>query len=244
MNIIADTHTHTIASSHAYSTLSENAKHASDIGLKVLCHTEHAPSTPNGTNESYFRNLVKLPRYIYDVLVVRGVELSLYDEKANLDLPDKLIKQLEWVIASLHPNSFIQTGVTDYTKTYMNLASNPLVNCIGHCGNPNYPFELETVIKSFAEHNKVVEINSSSFKSKARLGSYENCKKIAELCAKHEVNIVVSSDAHFWASVGEFTDGLSLLKEIDFPEHLVLNADYNRFMGKIHEINGGKLVGE
>ena len=36
MKLMADTHTHTIASSHAYSTLLENIRQAAQVGLECL----------------------------------------------------------------------------------------------------------------------------------------------------------------------------------------------------------------
>ena len=36
VQIIADTHCHTVASSHAYSTVDENAAYAASVGMKVL----------------------------------------------------------------------------------------------------------------------------------------------------------------------------------------------------------------
>ena len=46
MNIIADTHTHTLACDHAYSTISENAAAAAGKGLRFLAMTEHTPQMP------------------------------------------------------------------------------------------------------------------------------------------------------------------------------------------------------
>ena len=45
-NSVLDLHTHTIVSGHAYSTLREMAKAASDKGLELLGITEHAPKMP------------------------------------------------------------------------------------------------------------------------------------------------------------------------------------------------------
>ena len=47
MNIIADTHAHTLASGHAYSTIREMAAAAAKKGLKGLAVTEHAGSRPD-----------------------------------------------------------------------------------------------------------------------------------------------------------------------------------------------------
>lgn len=46
MNVVVDTHTHTLASGHAYSTIIENAQSAQNKGLKLLCTTDHAPEMP------------------------------------------------------------------------------------------------------------------------------------------------------------------------------------------------------
>ena len=43
---VMDLHTHTVASGHAYCTLREMARAASDKGLELLGITEHAPKMP------------------------------------------------------------------------------------------------------------------------------------------------------------------------------------------------------
>ena len=47
MKIIADTHTHTIASTHAYSTLLENVGYAKKAGLRAIAITDHGPAMPD-----------------------------------------------------------------------------------------------------------------------------------------------------------------------------------------------------
>lgn len=48
MKILLDTHTHTLASTHAYSTVLEMAKYASEAGMEAIAITEHAPAIPDG----------------------------------------------------------------------------------------------------------------------------------------------------------------------------------------------------
>ena len=61
---VMDLHTHTVASGHAYCTLREMAKAASDKGLELLGITEHAPKMP-GTchkeNTEAYLNVMKNP---------------------------------------------------------------------------------------------------------------------------------------------------------------------------------------
>ena len=47
MKFIADTHTHTIASTHAYSTLLENIHQAAQVRLQCLAMTDHATAQPH-----------------------------------------------------------------------------------------------------------------------------------------------------------------------------------------------------
>ena len=62
MKIIADTHAHTLASGHAYSTIKEMAAAAKAKGLKALALTEHAPEMPGTCGLFYFQNLDVVPR--------------------------------------------------------------------------------------------------------------------------------------------------------------------------------------
>lgn len=43
MKLIADLHTHTLASAHAYSTVTENTVQAEKTGLKIMAVTDHGP---------------------------------------------------------------------------------------------------------------------------------------------------------------------------------------------------------
>ena len=52
MQFELDTHTHTIASAHAYSTIEEMAQAAAGKGLKLLAITDDAPSLPDSSREA------------------------------------------------------------------------------------------------------------------------------------------------------------------------------------------------
>ncbi len=56
MELKVDTHTHTNASGHAYSTLIENAKSAKENGLDMFCTTDHAESMPGAPHYWFFSN--------------------------------------------------------------------------------------------------------------------------------------------------------------------------------------------
>ena len=228
-HIIADLHTHTLASNHAYSTLTEMVQAAADRGLFAIAITDHAGIAPGAPKDWYFRCLRDLPLYHRGVLTVVGVEANILDFEGTLDVSDKTFSRLDWGIASIHHLG--QAGLNDpdpekSTHLWLQVAKNPHINVIGHSGDPLFPYDVERVIPAFGEHHKLVEINDHTFESRQQ--NVENCRKIALACKRHGVPIVVNSDAHFETRVGRFRNALKMLEEIDFPEELIVNASEKR----------------
>ena len=236
MKIIADTHTHTLLSSHAYSTLLENVAYAKKIGIRILGNTDHCPAIAGAPQVWYFHNQVAFPEVIDGVIVLKGAEVNILDYEGHLDLTDKELNALDWVIASMHAPVINSGTVEEHTRAYIAVAQNPAVDVIGHSGDGRYVYDYEKVIKVFKEYGKIVEINNHSFMTRA--GSKKNCTEIALLCKKYRVPVVVNSDAHFCTEIGHFPHCIQMLEEIDFPEELVVNADYDRFLALIKEKSG------
>ena len=63
---VMDTHTHTLASGHAYSTIRENVAAAARKGLELLAVTEHAPRMIGSSQLIYFQNLAGLRGRAHD----------------------------------------------------------------------------------------------------------------------------------------------------------------------------------
>lgn len=253
MKLIADTHTHTIASTHAYSTLQENAAAAVQKGLFALAVTDHGALMPGAPGKWYFENLRVVPRRLGGLLVLRGEETNVVNGDGATDLLPSALETLDWVVASMHRpvfNRFTADGhggwnrlgaplpVTPETVTqaWLSVAKNPHVNVIGHCGTAEFAFDYETVIPEFGRNGKLVELNESSFHN--RQSSIPNCRRIMELCKKRGVRIVVDSDAHFSSQIGCFENSLALLAELDFPEELVVNSSAARFEAYLREHTG------
>ena len=69
MKYVLDTHTHTLASGHAYNTIQEMIKTAKTKNLELLGITDHAPAMPGSSLGLYFCNFRVLPRQ-YDNLKI------------------------------------------------------------------------------------------------------------------------------------------------------------------------------
>jgi putative hydrolase len=236
----ADTHTHTVASSHAYSTVLEMAKYAADAGLRAITITDHGPALPDGAHPWHFGNLRSLPPYICGVRVLHGAEANILDFDGTIDLSPQLQKELDWVIASFHEPVRAPGTIEDHTHAYLALAENPSIDVIGHSGTEAFKYDYEKVLPVFKAKGKLVEINSHSFT--AREGASENCREIALICKKYDIPIVVNSDAHSCFSVGDVKDAFRMLSSIDFPTGLIVNIQFSSLVNWIEKKKNRKII--
>ena len=226
MQIAADLHTHTIASTHAYSTLYEMVCGAKNKGFTAIAITDHGPDMHDGPHEWHFSNLDIVPRVIEGVTVIRGIEFNIRPGGALDNISEKSLRPIEFALASFHECCFAPSTRSAHTEALEAVLHDPRVNALGHPGNALFDFDKEDIISRCNDCGKLVEINGNSFA--IRKGSRENCTEIALLCKRYEVPIVVNSDSHIAYRVGHVDQALRMLEEIGFPEELVVNSSRTR----------------
>lgn len=226
MQIVADLHTHTIASTHAYSTVYEMARGAKNRGLIAIGITDHGPDMVDGPHEWHFSNLDILPRQIEGVTVIRGIEFNICPGGSLDHMQESSLKPIEFALASFHECCFAPSTKAAHTEALEAVLQDKRVNALGHPGNAKYDFDKEYIISRCNQYDKLVEINSNSFA--IRKGSRENCTEIAQLCKKYQVPIIVDSDSHIEYRVGCVDNALAMLEKIGFPEELVVNSSRER----------------
>lgn len=224
--IVADLHCHTVASAHAYSTVKEIVETCAAKGLSAVAITDHGPALPDSPHLWHFDNQRILPRCVGDVRLLRGAEVSIVDFQGGVDLDERMLRSLDWTIASFHGPACAPGTPEDHTAAYLALISNPLIDVLGHTGSVEFPYDVETVVKACAAAGKCMEINVGSFR--VRPTAIPNCRRIADACRRHGALVVVDSDAHTCWDVGEFGPALDLLDSVGFPEERILNADLDR----------------
>ncbi|MDY4694162.1 MAG: phosphatase [Blautia sp.] len=228
-NSVMDLHTHTIASGHAYCTLREMAKAASQKGIEILGITEHAPKMPGTCGNFYFQNLKVVPREMYGIRLLLGSEVNILDAEGTVDLSPRVLENLDIVIASLHTPCITPGTCEENTRAYINVMKNPYINIIGHPDDGRYEIDYELLVRGAREYGKVLELNNHSLQPDCtRKNALENDREMLKLCMKYQVPIVIDSDAHFDLLIGEFQEARSLLESLDFPENLVLNSSLDK----------------
>ena len=227
MKFIGDFHTHTCASTHAYSTITENAKWASEHGIKYLAMTDHGVDMEDAPHLWHFYNMRILPKQLYGVNIIRGIEANIIDYCGNIDIYENgLYNCLQWINVSMHYPLTMPSTKENHTKAYLGVLQNKYVDVICHSESEQYDYDFDAVAKECSNQGKLIEVNIARL---LRGGvSRDRYKMILEACEKYRTNIVVSSDAHFFTAIGEFMPAEELLVEMGFPEELIFNTSEER----------------
>jgi DNA polymerase (family 10) len=205
-DLVGDLHMHTTASD-GKASLREMAVAAKQRGLAYIAVTDHSPrvSMARGLDASRLREqwlqIDDLNRELDGFTVLKGIECDIL-EKGGMDLPDDVLSEADWVIASIHYGQ--QQSRAQITDRILGALENPHVSIIAHptgrlIGRREpYAVELDQVFAAAARCRKMLEINANP----ARL----DLDDVACAAAKrHGVPIVISSDAHS-------TGGLDVLR--------------------------------
>ncbi|WP_077612627.1 phosphatase [Clostridium sp. Marseille-P2415] len=237
MNDIMDLHTHTIASGHAYNTLYEMARSASEKGLALMGSTDHAPKMPGTCHEFYFINFKVIPRTLFGVNILMGAELNILDYSGRIDLRKGLLEKLDYSIASLHEPCFKSGTAAENTMAYVGAIENPLIHIIGHPDDGRFPVDYDTLVSAAAENHTLLELNSSSLHPlSARRDAGENYRTMLELCKRYRASVIIDSDAHIEADVGNHVKAWELIEEVGFPEELIVNSSMERLLPYIPKL--------
>ncbi|MEZ8824685.1 phosphatase [Vibrio amylolyticus] len=230
MKLSVDTHTHTYASGHAYSTLIENAKSAKENGLSLFCTTDHAESMPGAPHYWFFANQRILPRFLEGVGLLKGCEVNIMNVEGEIDIPLSVDQHLDWVLASFHEPVFRPTDKATHTQALINVIKSGRVDALGHLGNPNFDFDFDAVIQCAAENNVAIEVNNTSLTGRNRVGSVERCYEIARLAKQYGAFVTTGSDAHFCEYVGKLNLVNDLLETTDFDSTKVITHTARQFL--------------
>ncbi|MFU8891003.1 MAG: PHP domain-containing protein [Anaerosomatales bacterium] len=226
MRLLADLHTHTLASGHAYSTATELAVAARRVGLELIAITDHGPACPGAPEQWYFWNLKVLPSIIDGVRILKGCEANPADSRSGVDLPDTILEQLDFVAVGFHPETgFDQRDRARNTEALLRVMANPNVDMITHPGNDHeFPLELATVVDEAAARGVVLELNDHTFApTSCRASSNHREREFAEAAMAAGAPIAVNSDAHFANQVGHCEAALAVAEEIGLAEERIVN---------------------
>lgn len=224
-SILIDLHTHSISSGHGSTdTINDMAQAAAGRGIQILGISEHGPATAGSVKPSYFRSLKLASRRRFGIQLLYGAEVNIITPSGELDLKDDVLSCLDYAFISIHPPTLTPYEHRDLTHAYINAMEHPKITFLGHIDDARFPVDFERLLTIAKEKNVYPEINNGSLMPDAyRKGGQENCRKILEICKRINLPVLLSSDSHGTKNLGNIEYVIPLLKECDFPEHLIIN---------------------
>jgi DNA polymerase (family 10) len=201
-DIRGDLHMHTTATD-GEDTLPEMVRAAIARGLSYIAITDHGQrvTMAHGLDRrrllKQWAEIDRLNETLAEdgpppIVVLKGIEVDML-EKGGLDLPDDVLEQADWVVASLH---YGQNQPRDrITGRIIEAIENPFVNVIGHPTGrlinrrPAYDVDIEAVIEAAARTGTFLEINANPWR-------LDLDDRHAAAAKRAGVKLVISTDAH------------------------------------------------
>ena len=148
---------------------------------------------------------------------------------------------MDFGIASFHEPVFPPSDRQTHTQAMIAAMETGLIQILGHPGNPNYPINIEEVVRAARDNNVLIEVNNSSFVS-SRLGSEPYCIEILETVKALDWKVALSSDSHVHYTIGDVDVALQKIDQIAFPESNIVTLNARRFIEFLAE--HGKSVAQ
>ncbi len=129
-----DLHMHTTASD-GRASLEEMVAAAQARGYDYIAITDHSKrvSMAHGLDarrlRQHWKAIDKLAGKVKGLTILKGVEMDILED-GSLDLPDDVLKEADWVIASIHYGQ--RQPREKITARLLNAIRNPYVSAIGH----------------------------------------------------------------------------------------------------------------
>ena len=233
---VVDLHTHTVASGHAYNTLYEMARSAADRGIELLGISDHGPAMEGSAAKHYFRASRSVPRSLFGIQILFGVELNIMDAAGNVDLTEKFMEPLDYAIASLHSTCTKPGTPEENTAAYIGAMRHGKVFILGHPDDGTFEADYDALAREAAARHILIELNEVSVTPGSfRKNGRENARKLMAACRKWHTGVILSSDAHCEAQLLNHGLAAQMLEELDFPEEQIANVSVERTLAFLQE---------
>jgi DNA polymerase (family X) len=196
-DIRGDLHMHSTWTDGTAAT-EEMAVAAKDRGLTYIAITDHSKRVAmvHGLDGRRLRQqwaeIDKLNERLSGMTILKGVEVDIL-ERGGLDLPDDVLAEADWVVASVHYGQ--QQSRKQITSRVIGALENPHVSAIAHptgrmlLQRKAYEIDLDAVMRAARDNGKLLELNAHPIRL--------DLDDVACAAAKSlGVPIVIGTDSH------------------------------------------------
>jgi len=210
-DIKGDAHIHTDWSD-GHDSIEDMAKAAKALGYQYLAITDHSAGRgiAHGLSEERLKKQIKeikrLNEQLKGIHIFTGTEVDIRAD-GSIDLPQKLLADLDVVIAAIH--SAMNQSQEQTTKRLIGAIENPHIDIIAHptCRllgeREPVAVDLEAVFRAAIKYNKALEINA--------MPSRLDLKDIHIYRARElGVKLIMGTDSHCMAHLGFMRFGIGI----------------------------------
>ncbi len=241
--VFADFHTHT-RYSHGTGTIEENARAAKKQGLEILGIADHGPANWGHiatTSLDVFDQIMveakKVERQFSGLTILAGTEANIISYEGELDIPLKLQKKLDQVLAGFHVTikpKTVEDGVkfitqwvagrlsprlkqiarNDNTKAIVSAVYRNQIDIITHPGL-NINIDTPELARACVKKHTALEINT-----------LHGSKSVAfiKAAAGEGVMFAIGSDAHQPDRVGSLNSGVKAAQTAGLKPERIINV--------------------
>ena len=225
-DIVADLHMHTTESDGSNS-MEDMASAARARGLQYIAITDHSKrvSMARGLDATRLLAQWEVVDRVNAALpggfrILKGIECDIL-EAGPLDLPDEVLAQADWVLASVHYGQ--KQSKAQITDRILGALANPHVDAIAHPtgrllgSRPPYEVDMQAVFQAAVSYRKILELNASPH----RLDLSE-----ANLMAAsgYGIPIVIDTDAHSIEGLEVMRFGITQARRASLTKQQVVNT--------------------
>ena len=224
-DLVGDLHMHTTATD-GQASLEEMIEAAQARGLKYIAVTDHSKrvSMANGLDGARAREqgdeIDRWNAKLKGFRVLKGIECDIL-EKGGMDLPDDVLAEADWVVASVHYGQ--NQPREQITARIIGALENPHVSAIAHPTGrlinrrKPYDVDLEAVFTAAKRERKFLELNANPWRL--------DLDDVACAAAKaHGIPIVISTDAHSIADLSKMRYGVLQARRAGLTKADVVNT--------------------
>lgn len=225
-DIRGDLHMHTTATDGA-ATIEEMVAAAQARGLSYIAITDHSQrvSMARGLTPervlAQWAEIDKLrPRMGKSFTILKGIECDIL-EKGGMDLPDDVLAQADWVLASVHYGQ--KQSRQQITERILGAIENPHVSCIAHPTGrlinrrESYEVDIDALFKAAKEHGKLLELNANPMRL--------DLNDVYCAAAKsHGIPIAIDTDAHVTTGLDDLRYGVLQARRAGLTKEDVANT--------------------
>lgn len=219
-------HNHT-TDSDGRATLKEMVKGAEALGWDYLGIADHSKSSfhANGLNEERLAQQIKEIKKLnksktFKVHVFSGIECDIL-KNGNLDFEDEILKQLDYVVASVHAS--MSMNEEEMTKRIIKAIENPYVTMLGHITGrillerEGYAVNIQKIIEAAIANNVIIELNSNPKRLDMDWRYWHKAREKGLKCS-------INPDAHSVKSLNFYIAGVNIARKGWLRKEDIINS--------------------